>query len=122
VGDCLSLLGRYPQAAEEYAKAPPLDPYRLTGEGIVAARTGDRAETERILKRMLRSYGDPMSYQIAQIYAQRGDLDEAFATLRRGRSVLDPGLNGLLADPFVDPLRGDPRLATLIKTMDFPRA
>jgi serine/threonine-protein kinase len=121
IGDCLCQLGRYEDAAAHYSKAPPLDPYRLTGLGIIAARRGNRAECERVLDRMTRGYGDPISYQVAQIKAQLGAFDEAFAALARARAVLDPGLNGLPADPFIDPLRGDPRLARLIGEMDFPR-
>jgi serine/threonine-protein kinase len=120
IGDCLCLLGRHREAAAQYAKAPPLDPYRMTGEAFVAARTRDRGGAERLLDRMQRSYGEPISYQVAQVHAQLGDVDEAFAALEIGRRVLDPGLNGLPADPFMDPIRKDARFASLLKGMDFP--
>ncbi|HET7605778.1 MAG TPA: winged helix-turn-helix domain-containing protein [Sphingomicrobium sp.] len=120
IGDCLCLLGRHREAAAQYGKAPPLDPYRMTGEAFVAARTGDRRSAERVLDRMRRAYGEPISYQVAQVRAQLGDVDEAFSALEVGRRVLDPGLNGLPADPFLDPIRKDARFAALLKDMDFP--
>jgi serine/threonine-protein kinase len=119
IGDCLCLLGKYDEAASQYAKAPPLDLFRLTGEGIVAARRGDSSRAQQILTKLERAYG--IGYQIAQVHAQLGELDQAFAALARGRSVLDPGLNALPADPFVDPLRRDPRFAVLIAQMNFPK-
>jgi tetratricopeptide (TPR) repeat protein len=118
IGDCLCLLGRYEEAALQYAKAPPLDPYRITGEAFVAARTGNRAGCQRILDSIQRAFGDPASFQMAQIHAQLGQTDEAFAALEKGRQALDPGLNGLPADPFVDPLRSDRRFNALLKRLD----
>ena len=120
IGDCLCLAGRYDEALAQYAKAPVLDPYRLTGEGLVAGRTGDIAAAIRAATQLARSFGDSASYQLAVIRAQSGDTDGAFAALERGREVLDPGLNGLPADPFIDPLRSDSRLAALLSQLHLP--
>jgi TolB-like protein len=120
IGDCLSLLGKYPEALAHYATAPALDPYRISGEAVVAARTGDHARARRLIDQIGRVYGDTMSYQVAQIFAQMRAVDEALAALERGRRVLDPGLNGLPADPFVDPLRGERRFAALVQSLHFP--
>jgi serine/threonine-protein kinase len=122
VGDCLSLQGKYEEAAAQYATVPSLDPYRLTGEAILAARTGDHRHCERLLDRLTRSYGDVASFQQAQIHAQRGAHREAFSALARGRSVLDPGLNGLPADPFIDPLRKDRCFEPLLRSLNLASA
>lgn len=59
-------------------------------------------------------------YQLAQIHAQLGDKDSAMADLDRAWTVKDPGLLWLRTDPWVDPLRSDPRFAALLRKMNFP--
>ena len=34
--------------------------------------------------------------------------------------IKDAGLSGIKMDPFVDPLRADPRFAVLLRKMNFP--
>jgi hypothetical protein len=65
-------------------------------------------------------FADQGSYQYAQIYAQRGDKDRAFAALDRAWAVHDPGLTNLKIDPFVDPLRSDRRFVALFRRLNFP--
>ena len=60
------------------------------------------------------------SYQYAQINAQLGNIDGAFAALSKGVETLDPGLYLLKRDPFLDPIRKDPRYAALLTRLDFP--
>ena len=93
---------------------------RLSSEAIVAAKLGERAESDARLAELKRSYGDAASYQFAQAYAQRGEADRAFEALERGFSVSDPGLNTLLVDPLFDPIRSDPRFERIRKRVDLP--
>ena len=65
-------------------------------------------------------FGDTASYNVAGIYAQARDSDRAFATLAKAVEVKDPGLTGLKTDPFLDPIRADPRYASLVKQLSFP--
>jgi hypothetical protein len=60
------------------------------------------------------------SYQYAQIYAQGGDKDAAFLELDTALAAKDPGLIYAKTDPFLDPVRGDPRYAALIRRLNFP--
>lgn len=119
-GDCLNLLGRFPDASRAYARLDPDDLFRWLGEGFVAARTGDRQGAARAIARLRQKYGESASYQFAQIYAQTGDIDPGFAALHKAVEVRDPGLSGLVIDPFLDPLRRDPRFAMLIRKLNFP--
>lgn len=120
IGHSLSLLGRYAEARSEYAAIPSDDLIRLTGEAIVAARTGDTAAAERTIARMRPIHGVLGSYQYAEIYAQAGNKDRAFSELENALAAKDPGLAGLRVDPFLDPIRGDPRYAKLVKKLNFP--
>lgn len=58
--------------------------------------------------------------QIALVYAGLNDRDDAFQWLEAAYAVRDRGLTYLKVDPCVDPLRSDPRFASLIKRIGFP--
>jgi serine/threonine-protein kinase len=119
-GYSLLLMGRPGDAMAEFAAMRSDDPFRLTGEALVAARTRDRAEGERRLSNFYRQYGAIWSYQYAQIRAQLGQTDRAFAELGNAIAARDAGLIYLKADPFLDPIRGDPRYAALLRKLKFP--
>ena len=120
IGDCLTLANRPTDAKAEYEKVPADNPFRLTGEAILGARSGDMAGTDRIVAHMRDLFGSAASYQYAQIYAQAKDADRAFAQLDQAVRSRDPGLQTLKSDPFLDPIRGDPRFAALVAKLGFP--
>jgi len=108
-----------PQEAQQYLNVLPADlTVRLAGEAIVAGKLGDRRRSDQKLDQLRSVYGDAASYQFAQVYAQRGESDKAFAALQRGIEVNDPGLNTLRVDPLFDPIRADPRFNRLLKQLD----
>ncbi len=120
LGNSLLLLGQVRAAQAQYAQLPSDGSFGLTGEALAAARLGDRAGSDKALARLKQLLGDAASYQYGEIHAQRGEIDLAFAALDRAWTVRDPGLVGLRADPFLDPLRGDPRFKALEKRLNFP--
>ena len=120
IGDALFLLGKPAEAKAEYAKIPADDLFRLTSEAIVAARTGKLDESDRTLARIRDLYGDAASAQYADIYAQRGESGNAFAALDQALTVRDPGIAWILGDPFLEPIRSDPRFSALVRKLNFP--
>jgi TolB-like protein len=108
-----------PQEAQRYLDTLPADlTVRLSAEAIVAGRLGDTKRAKAKLDQLGRVYGDAASYQFAQVHAQFGETDEAFAALGRGLAVNDPGLNTLGVDPLFDPIRSDPRFPNLLQRVD----
>jgi serine/threonine-protein kinase len=122
LGLCLMQLGRTADAEAEYRKAAPDEVYRLVGEAILFARLANSAASDQALERTRKIYGDTASYQYAEIYAQRGDKERAFAALDHAWAIHDPGLTTLRVDFLLDPLRSDPRFAAMEKRLDFPPA
>ena len=120
IGDSIRELGKFAEAQAEYRKMPADDFFRIVGEAIVAARTGDRAGAATRIARLQQSDGDAASYQYGQIHAQLGEADRAFAALDKAMEVKDPGLMTVKKDPVMDPIRGDPRYAALLKKLNFP--
>jgi TolB-like protein/DNA-binding winged helix-turn-helix (wHTH) protein len=55
-------------------------------------------------------------WSMAQVYAQLGDKDRAFAWMERSYAALD-GLDDLKGEPAWDPLRSDPRFDAFVRRM-----
>ena len=87
--------------------------------GHAYAKMGRRADAEQqiaILRALTKSRYVRPSY-IASIYAALGDRDKAFAELERSFDERDVYLNRVNSDPFMDPLRDDPRFKDLLKRL-----
>ena len=62
-----------------------------------------------------------MTYQIAEVYAFRGEADKAFEWLGRAYDERDPGLPPhLKGDPLLKNIRHDPRYNALLEKMRLP--
>ncbi len=118
-GDTLMMLGRTDDARNAYAEIPEDDLFRLAGEAILAARTGDRDTALEKIRETERLYGDAASYQYGQIHAQLGNADQAFIAWDRAWQIKDAGLLSLKTDPLLDPLRRDRRFAALMNRIGF---
>ena len=74
-----------------------------------------------MLDELIRLDGDSNPFYIAEVYALRGDSDEAFAWLKKGYAIRDPGISIIYEDPIFAPaLRDDPRLAAFAKKLGMP--
>lgn len=120
IADSLLMLGKYREALGYYAAMPADKWQRLNGETLIFVRTGDRANANRMLARFNQVYGDAASYQFAEIYAQMGDRDRAFAALEHAFDIRDAGIQNIKIDPLLDPIRDDPRFAAIVAKMNFP--
>jgi tetratricopeptide (TPR) repeat protein len=120
LGNSLMMLGRTGEARRQYAESPDDDPIRMAAEAVLAARTRNKTAALQKMARVQRLYGDAASYQYAQIHAQLGDRDQAFAALERGLQIKDGGMLAVRVDPWLDPLRSDRRFTALVKRMNFP--
>lgn len=116
----LILLGRSADAQALLAKMRPDDTFVQTDKAILSARRGDHVGATAILGRIRATDGDTSTFQYAQIHAQLGEIDEAFAALDKGVEVRDAGLRTVKRDPFLDPIRRDPRYIALLTRLNFP--
>ena len=113
VGRALLLLGRTKEAAQAFGES-------LSGEALLAVSAGNPNLALAKLAVLRRRDGDMGNFYYAVIYAQVGDREAAFAALNRAWEVRDSGLLGVKVNPFLDPLRSDPRYAKLVRKVGFP--
>lgn len=111
---------RFDEARAEFRRVPPDNVFRMTAEGVMHARENDHDASNAVLERMQRLFGETANYQYAQVYAQQGAIERAFDSLRSALRTRDPGLNMIRADPWIDPLRQDPRFKAIERELDFP--
>ena len=120
LGFALLLSNRLPEARAAFHRSTN-ETFRHMGDAIVEHSLGHAAESQRALDAIL---GYPFvlqaSYQVAQIYAWRGETDRAFEWLEHAVEQHDAGLTYLKYDPLLARLRGDPRFATLLRKMNLP--
>jgi adenylate cyclase len=74
-------------------------------------------EADAALARLVERYAGTAAYQIADVYAYRGEKDEAFEWLERARRQGDGGLDSLLIDPLFANLHDDSRWSAFVRTM-----
>jgi serine/threonine protein kinase/tetratricopeptide (TPR) repeat protein len=107
---------------ERALQTDPTSQLALHSVGYAYAKSGRRHEAEEVIKRFkdIAKTKYVMSYWVASIYAALGDKDKAFAELEKAYAEHDWYLHRLKVDPFMDPLRDDPRFKDLTRRMGFP--
>jgi serine/threonine-protein kinase len=101
------------------AKLEPDENYRRFELAIAQWARGDRTAADAALADLLANRLG-VAYQIAQVYAFRGERDKAFEWLQNSFDEHDTGTLALLLDPLLHDLRDDPRYKALVAKMNFP--
>jgi tetratricopeptide (TPR) repeat protein len=118
-GEILLAQGHVQQALAEMEREPAVI-WRLTGEALAYHSLGRGEDSNAALKQLIKDHQQYMAYQVAEIYAYRGDANRAFEWLNRAYQQRDSGLRSLKIDPLIKGLRTDPRYANLLRQMHLP--
>ncbi|HET6163147.1 MAG TPA: tetratricopeptide repeat protein [Planctomycetota bacterium] len=81
---------------------------------------GHAQESQAALDEVVAKYAHEAAYQIAGIYAWRGEKDKAFEWLDRAYAQADGGMAYIKTDLFLESIRSDPRFAAMVKKMGLP--
>jgi serine/threonine protein kinase/Tfp pilus assembly protein PilF len=112
--------GNYAQAIEELAKSKELRDETEAAELI--RESFARGGWQGLLHAVTVEHA-PMkmsAYNMAGFCAETGDKDRAFAALNEAVDKADQFFGFVKIDPFMKPLRDDPRFAELLKRIGFP--
>jgi serine/threonine protein kinase/tetratricopeptide (TPR) repeat protein len=77
-------------------------------------------EADAALNSLVSIYGSESAYQVAAVYAYRGELDSAFEWLEKAYDLRDGGLSELKGDPFMKKIESDQRYLAFLKKMNLP--
>jgi serine/threonine protein kinase/lipoprotein NlpI len=118
-GRILLARGR-PQEALVEMQQEPNEGLKLAGEAFVYHSLGRQQASEAALKELIASHGNDGAYQIAQVYAYRGELNKALEWLDRAYQQHDSGLPYLKSDGLFKGLHQSPRYIQLLEKMQLP--
>jgi TolB-like protein len=77
-------------------------------------------DAEAELAKMQSELGTSASYQYAEIYTQWGNIPKALDWLDSAYRLPDPGITSMRSDPFIDPLRKEPRFQEIEHKLNVP--
>jgi serine/threonine-protein kinase len=107
-------------AALREAQLEPDEGFRRFELALAHYASGDRPAADAALADLLAKAREGFAYQIAEVYAVRGEKDKAFEWLQISFDDRDAGMLGLLVDPLLRGLRSDPRYKNLLAKLGLP--
>ena len=96
----------------------PFAVYRDTGVALAEHTLGDAKASQQALDQLIATSARIAAYQIAQVYAWRGEKDKAFEWLERAYRQQDGGLIGIKSDPLLASLRPDRRYVAMLRKLN----
>jgi len=106
-----------PDAAAQAAEDLPAGWVRCTALACARFAQGRVAESEAELSALKAGFSSQAAYQVAQVYAWRGETDLAFEWLEKSYETRDSGMPLMRCDPFFASVRADRRWLPLLQRM-----
>jgi TolB-like protein len=110
----------HPQEALAEMEREPEPVWRLYGQALAYHALGRKKEADAALAEFVATYHADAAFQIAEVYAFRGEADRAFEWLERAYAQRDGGLTLIKGDPLLKNIERDPRYAAFLKKMRLP--
>jgi serine/threonine-protein kinase len=119
LGRVLLAQAQYEAALGEMEREP--DPvWHLYGLCLAYRAAGRAKEANAALAAFIKEHGETMAFQIAEVFAYRGEADRAFEWLDRAFALRDGGMADIKNDPLLKSLEGDRRYTALLKRLRLP--
>ena len=108
------------EAAWDEIQQEPVDWMRWAASSVILHRLGRVDEAEANFANISTDEDQEFAtVQRADTYVQWGNFDKAFRNLDLAFEYGDPGLWQLAVDPFLDPIRDDPRYLEMLRILKF---
>ena len=108
------------EAALREAKLEPNERYRRFELALAHSARGDRPAADAAVTELITKDRNVLAYQVAEVYAWRGETDKAFEWLQISFDNHDTGLLSLLIDPLMRNLRNDSRYGEMLTKVGLP--
>jgi serine/threonine-protein kinase len=99
------------------AKLEPDEFWRSQVLAILYHAAGRTLDSDQALQKLIEGYSTEGPFQIAEVYAFRGEADRAFEWLETASRLHDPGVTQILGDPLLKRIESDPRFAAYLKKL-----
>jgi serine/threonine protein kinase/tetratricopeptide (TPR) repeat protein len=114
------LMQSKPEAALQEMEREKEPFWHRYGLALVYYALGRKREADAALAELLEKDKQGTAFQIAEVYAFRGDADESFDWLEEAYAQRDPGLARIKGDPLLKSLEADPRYKAFLEKMRLP--
>ena len=108
------------ETALREAQLEPDERFRAFELALAHHIRSDKTAADAALADLVAHSEEGLAYQIAQVYAVRGEKDKAFEWLQIAFDNHDGGMPSLLVDPLLRGLRDDPRYKNLVAKVGLP--
>ncbi|UCC15183.1 MAG: tetratricopeptide repeat protein [Gammaproteobacteria bacterium] len=115
IGYALLLKGEPEAGLAEIEKDPSV--WRLIGLPMAYHALGQTAESDAALAELIEKWEQDAAYNIAYVFAYRGETDLAFEWLDKAVLYNDPGLIDIATTPEFDNIHGDPRWLPFLESI-----
>ncbi len=116
----LDLLEGKPDDAFARAASIATPGFKLMVLAMSEHSRGHRAAAQAALDKLIETEGHTFAYQIVEVFAWRGELDNAFLWLDKALELRDGGLQEVRSDPMLAKLHGDKRFNVFLTKMKLP--
>jgi TolB-like protein/DNA-binding winged helix-turn-helix (wHTH) protein/Flp pilus assembly protein TadD len=117
---CLQLFDGKARDALETFQSNSFAIFRDTGVAMAQHTLGDAESSQQALDRVIATAAGDAAYQIAEVYAWRGEKDKAFEWLERAYRQQDGGLTAIKIDLVLESLRSDSRYVAMLRKLNLP--
>lgn len=109
-----------PDAALATIQEEPDALWRTQGLALAYYALGKKKESDAALEAFVKEYQTPAAFQIAEVYAYRGESDKAFEWLERAYAQRDGGFSMMKGNPLLRGIEGDGRYVAFMKKIKLP--
>jgi serine/threonine protein kinase/Tfp pilus assembly protein PilF len=109
-----------PQEALAEARRETDPGFHQQGLALAYYALGNKKESDTELTESIAQFQAEGAFQIAEVYAYRGETDRAFEWLNRAYAQHDSGFSIMKGDPLLKNLEPDPRYNALLRRLHLP--